>query len=81
MAKEKKRWVNIPSVGRVRLYTKKIDVDHFCFLTNKQIDVAKVKLHNVWFIFDIESEEVISQGLTWTDCLDMLKSGGLLNQN
>ncbi len=75
MLKEKKRWVNIPSVGRVRLYTKKINVNGM-----DHLDVAKVKLHNVWFIFDIESEKVLSQGLMWTDCLDMLKSGGLLNQ-
>jgi hypothetical protein len=72
----KKRWVNIPSLGRTRLLTKKINVNGM-----DDLNVAKVKVHDIWMIFDIETEEVIGQGLTWTDCLNMVKSRGLLNQN
>jgi len=72
----KKRWVNIPAIGRTRLFTKKITIKDM-----EDLNVAKVKVHGVWMIFDIETEEVIGQGHTWTDCLNMVKSRGLLNQN
>lgn len=66
----KNRWVNLPSVGRTRLFTKKITINGM-----EDLNVAKVKVGNIWMIFDIETEEVIGQGLTWTDCLNMVKSG------
>ena len=71
----KNRWVNLPGIGRTRLYTKKIVIKDM-----EDLNVAKVKVHGIWMIFDIDSEEVIGQGLTWTDCLNMVKSRGLLNQ-
>jgi len=72
---DKKRWVNLPSLGRTRLFTKKITINGM-----EDLNVAKVKVHDIWMIFDIETEEVIGQGLTWTDCLNMVKSRGLINQ-
>lgn len=63
MAKYKKRWVNIPGKGRIRLSSKQID-QH----------LAKVKVFDTWFIFNINNGYVIAQGVTWTDVIKQLKT-------
>ncbi len=39
-----------------------------------EVKAGKVKLNDIWYIFDLESGKVIYQGNNWTDCLNGVKS-------
>jgi hypothetical protein len=38
-----------------------------------EIKGGKCKIGDVWYIFDLETGNVISQGNNWTDCLNTAK--------
>jgi hypothetical protein len=42
-------------------------------ITVENIKMGKVKIGNVWYIFDLQTGKVMSQGNNWTDCLNMIK--------
>ena len=58
---DKKRWVTIPNKGRFRLKSRKIDVQ-----------LAKVKVFDRWYVFDINNEQVVAQGDKWTEVINKL---------
>jgi hypothetical protein len=62
---DKKRYVIIPDVGRIRLKSRKLK-------SIKHLDVAKVKFKDCWYIFDINTEIVLSQGTIWNEVLNDL---------
>ena len=39
-----------------------------------EIKGGKCKIGDVWYIFDLETGNIISQGNNWTDCLNKAKS-------
>ena len=39
-----------------------------------EIKGGKCKIGDVWYIFDLETGNVISQGNNWTDCLNVAKT-------
>jgi hypothetical protein len=38
-----------------------------------EIKGGKCKIDDVWYIFDLETGNIISQGNNWTDCLNKSK--------
>lgn len=66
---DKKRWVNIPTKGRTRLYSRKINING-----REDLNVAKVKYGDLWYVFDINTEDVVAQGYKWFDVLKILKN-------
>ncbi len=42
-------------------------------ITVENIKMGEAKIGDVWFIFDLQTGKVMSQGNNWTDCLNMIK--------
>ncbi len=41
---------------------------------NPTVKAGKVKLNDIWYIFDLDTGKVIYQGNNWTDCLNGVKN-------
>jgi hypothetical protein len=66
--KDKFRFVIIPGEGRLRLKTRQIKVNG-----REDLNVAKVRFKDFWYIFDIDTEQVLSQAHIWGNALKQLK--------
>lgn len=64
---DKKRKVIIDG-KELRLMTRRITINE-----TPSVTAGKVKFKDVWYIFDLETGKVISQGNNWTDCLNQTK--------
>ena len=42
-------------------------------ITVENVQMGKVKINDIWYIFDLETGKVMSQGNNWTDCLNRIK--------
>ena len=42
-------------------------------ITVENVQMGKVKINDIWYIFDLETGKVMSQGNNWTDCLNKAK--------
>ncbi len=65
---DKKRKVIING-KEMRLQSRRITLS-----IDPEVKAGKVKLNDIWYIFDLESGKVIYQGNNWTDCLNGVKS-------
>jgi hypothetical protein len=65
---DKKRKVIING-KEMRLQSRRITLS-----VDPEVKAGKVKLNDIWYIFDLESGKVIYQGNNWTDCLNGVKS-------
>jgi len=52
----------------LRIQSKRITIN-----TNPEVKAGKVKLNDIWYIFDLDTGKVIYQGSNWTDCLNGVK--------
>jgi len=52
----------------LRVQSKRITIN-----TNPEVKAGKVKLNDIWYIFDLDTGKVIYQGNNWTDCLNGVK--------
>lgn len=66
--KDKYRFVIIPGKGRLRLKTRKIKVNG-----REDLNVAKVRYNDMWYIFNLDTERILSQGVTWGRVLEQVK--------
>jgi hypothetical protein len=71
---DKKRYINIGG-DKLRLQSKRITINGYPNVKN----IAKVRFKDIWYIFNIETGEIIFQGETWTDVLNRTKD--YLNNN
>jgi methyl coenzyme M reductase subunit D len=65
---DKKRYIIIGGV-KLRLKSRRIIINEYPNVTN----IAKVMFNKIWYTFNIETGEIISQGETWTDVLNHTK--------
>jgi hypothetical protein len=65
---DKKRKVIING-KEMRLQSRRITLS-----IDPEVKAGKVKLNDIWYIFDLESGKVIYQGNNWTDCLNGVKN-------
>lgn len=59
------KWIKVDS-KRITINTTRGNVP--------EVKGGKFKLNDVWYIFDLESGSIVSQGNNWTDCLNKAKS-------
>ena len=52
----------------IRVQSRRITIN-----TNPEVKAGKVKLNDIWYIFDLNTGNVIYQGNNWTDCLNGVK--------
>jgi hypothetical protein len=58
----------------VRVDSKRITINTTRPASNVPVVMGgKFKLNDIWYIFDLESGNIISQGNNWTDCLNRAK--------
>jgi hypothetical protein len=52
----------------IRVQSRRITIN-----IDPEVKAGKVKLNNIWYIFDLNTGNVIYQGNNWTDCLNGVK--------
>lgn len=65
---QKKRKVIIGD-KEMRLMSKRITIN-----SDPEVKAGKVKVDDVWYIFDLDTGKVIYQGNNWADCLSGVKN-------
>jgi hypothetical protein len=65
---DKKRKVIIGD-KTLRVQSRRITINE-----NPSVKAGKVKLNDIWYIFDLETGKVMYQGNNWTDCLNGVKN-------
>lgn len=53
--------------------TLKVQSKRITLCVSPEIKAGKVKLNDIWYIFDLDTGKVMSQGNNWTDCLNKVK--------
>lgn len=65
---DKKRKVIIGD-KTLRVQSRRITINE-----NPSVKAGKVKLNDIWYIFDLETGKIMYQGNNWTDCLNGVKN-------